>query len=88
MKKYLKHNNYYIKKINSKKKCFRNELDELRKYLRNHCQLFFALCIMKLLLLSTIFIQMYRKCRHNVQIEINKQTSVISLIKQQYFIYY
>ena len=55
-----------------KTKWQRSELQELKKFLKNHSQLFFALCTKKPSLLQ-IFIAIYIKCRQNVQIAINQQ---------------
>jgi len=62
----------------SKQKWQHFEVQELKKFLTNHSQLFFALCTQKPELLSTL-IALYIKCRPNVQMAVNQQME--SLIK-------
>ena len=58
----------------------RGEQQELKKFINNHSKLFFALCTQKQDLLKK-FIEIYVKCRQNVQVEINRQNQCASLIK-------
>ena len=65
----------------NKLKWQRSETQELKRFLSNHSKLFFALCTQKPDLLKK-FLEIYIKCRQNVQIAINQQSE--SLIK--YFV--